>query len=234
MPAVHTMRPVRSNEEPGKFLYLFLAQVLSLVLYPWLNQPGLPILVFRLLGGLAFIAAVYATSDNRLHWMTAAALSIPTAALNVVSAFRPDRRNAVPTLLCTVVFLLFTLITLLKTVLRAERVTRDTIYGALSVYLLMAITWGAAYMLLCTLQPAAIAMDHPRHPNAAMDWSDCVYYSFVTLTTLGYGDVVPMTAQARSLSILEAITGIMYVAVLIAHLVSLNSAGKSPRNLPEA
>jgi len=60
-----------------------------------------------------------------------------------------------------------------------------------------------------------------------------VFYSFVTLTSLGYGDIVPMTAQAWSLSILEAVSGIMYVAVLIARLVGLPSAGKSQVN-PEA
>ena len=108
----------------------------------------------------------------------------------------------------------------------AERVTHDTIYGALSVYLLMAIAWGAAYLLLETVQPGAILLDAARHPNQMMDWSDCVFYSFVTLTSLGYGDIVPMTAQARSLSILEAVSGIMYVAVLIARLVSIHSVVK--------
>src|SRR5207253_9110433 len=63
-----------------------------------------------------------------------------------------------------------------------------------------------------------------------LDWFDCVFYSFVTLTSLGYGDIVPMTAQAWSLSILEAVSGIMYVAVRIARLVGLPSAGKSQAN----
>lgn len=66
-----------------------------------------------------------------------------------------------------------------------------------------------------------------------LDWFDCVFYSFVTLTSLGYGDIVPMTAQAWSLSILEAVSGIMYVAVRIARLVGLPSAGKSQVN-PDA
>jgi hypothetical protein len=109
-------------------------------------------------------------------------------------------------------------------VVRADGVTTDTIYGALSVYLLMALVWGAAYLLLVTLQPGALAMDPSRHPNHKMDWFDCMFYSFVTLTSTGYGDIVPMTAQARSLSILEAVSGIMYVAVLVARLVGLYSA----------
>ena len=136
-------------------------------------------------------------------------------------------------LIFTILFLVFTLISLLRAVVRAERITHDTIYGGLSVYLLMAIAWAAAYLLLVTIQPGAIVMDTARHPNHAMDWFDCVFYSFVTLTSLGYGDIVPMTAQARSLSVLEAVSGIMYVAVLIARLVGLHSALKS-QMIPEA
>lgn len=97
-------------------------------------------------------------------------------------------------LIFTILFLVFTLVSLLRTVVRAERVTHDTIYGALSVYLLMAITLAAAYLLLVTIQPGAIVMDTTRHPNHRMDWFDCVFYSFVTLTSLGYGDIVPITS----------------------------------------
>src|SRR5262249_54498023 len=106
------------------------------------------------------------------------------------------------------------------------RVTSDTIYGAISAYLLMAVTWAAAYLLLVTLQPGGIAMDAARHPGHAMDWFDCVFYSFVTLTSVGYGDIVPISAQARSLSILEAVRGVMFVAVVIARLVGLRAAAK--------
>jgi hypothetical protein len=172
-------------------------------------------------------------SDRRAQWITAVALAIPAGVLNAVFAFRPDPRIAVPTLIFSILFIVFTLVSLLRAVLRAERVTHDTIYGALSVYLLMAIAWGAAYLLLVTIQPGAIVMDAARHSNHTMDWFDCVFYSFVTLTSLGYGDIVPMTSQARSLSVLEAVSGIMYVAVLIARLVSLHSAVKSQTN-PEA
>jgi ion channel len=214
----------------GKFFYLFLCQVLLLVLFPYLEQPGLPLVLFRLLGAAAFVSGVYAVSDRRAQWVAALALAIPAGVLNTIFAFRPDPRIAVPTLIFTILFLVFTLVSLLRAVVGSERVTSDTIYGALSVYLLTAIAWAAAYLLLVTVQPGAIVMDVARHPNHRMDWFDCVFYSFVTLTSLGYGDIVPMSAQARSLSILEAVSGIMYVAVLIARLVGLHAAVKSQMN----
>lgn len=151
------MREIPSVLRQGRFFYLFLCQVLLLVLFPYLEQPGLPLVLFRLLGAAAFVSGVYAVSDKRAQWITALALAIPAGVLNTVFAFRPDRRIAVPLLIFTILFLVFTLVSLLRAVVRAERVTHDTIYGGLSVYLLMAITWAAAYLLLVTIEPLNLA-----------------------------------------------------------------------------
>jgi hypothetical protein len=147
--------------------------------------------------------------------------------LNATSTLHPGSSLAAPSLISALVFLGFTLITLLRAVLRTDTVTLDTIYGALSVYFLMAFVWGIAYLLLETLQPGGLSMDPARHPKHTVDWFDCMFYSFVTLTSLGYGDMVPISAQARSLSILEAVSGIMYVAVLVARLVGLYASKTS-------
>jgi hypothetical protein len=221
-------------QRQGKFFYLLVCQVLLLILFPYLEKPGLPMLLFRLLGAAAFVSGVYAVSEKRVQWITALVLAIPAGILNALVVFHLDPRITIPTMILTILFLVFTLVVLLRAVLRAGQVTSDTIYGALSVYLLMAVTWAAAYLLLVTLQPGAIAMDAVRHPNHSMDWFDCVFYSFVTLTSLGYGDIVPITGQARSLSILEAVSGMMYVAVLIARLVGLHAAAKTAVNTESA
>jgi len=208
------MRPRRDHRKfasrwlGGKFFYLFLFQISFLVLFPYFDLPGLRMIFFRLLGAAAFVSAVYAVSDKRAQWIVALILAIPAAVLNTMVAVRPDARLIVPTLIFTILFLAFTAVSLLRAVLLSTAVTHDTIYGALSVYFLMAITWGVGYLLLTTLQPGAISLDSARHPNHQMDWSDCIFfYSYVTLTTIGYGDMVPITAQARSLSILEAVSG---------------------------
>ena len=219
-----TDRTRRAARQRGRFFYLFLAQVLLLVLFPYLETPGLPTVFFRLLGVAAFLSCVYAVSEKRAQWISALALALPAGLLNTVYVLRPGQRIAVTTLICTLLFLVFVLVSLLRAVLRAARVTPDTIYGAVSVYLLLAVVFGAAYLLLETLQPGAFSMDPSRHANQAMGWSDCLFYSFVTLTTIGYGDIVPMTPQARSLSILEAVSGTLYIAVLISRLVGLHAS----------
>jgi len=217
---------ISKHSKRSKFSYLFATQVSLVVLFPYLAKPGLSTLVFRILSALAFVAAVYAVSDKRVQWIIGLFLAAPTAGLNTWVTFHSGSRTlGVLSLILTLIFLGFTMIVLLRAVLRAETVTRDTIYGALGVYFLMAFVWGIAYMLLETLQPGGLSMDAVRHPNHTIDWFDCIFYSFVTLTSLGYGDMVPISAQCRSLSILEAVSGIMYVAVLVARLVGLYSVG---------
>jgi len=207
----------------GKFFYLFIAQVLLLALFPYLDRPGVPTIIFRSLAVLAFVAGVYAVSERRWHWMTALALAILAIVPYIIVTVRPNTRLMAPALLCALIFLAFTLVILLRAVLRTTEVTHDTIYGSLNVYLLMAMTWGFAYLLLVMLQPTALSIDPLRNSNHSIDWSDCMFYSFVTLTSLG-GGLVPVSPQARSLTILENVSGILYVAVLIARLISAHSA----------
>jgi hypothetical protein len=215
----------------GKFFYLFVAQVLLLALFPYLDRPGISAIVFRSLAVMAFLAGVYAVSERRWQWMTALPLAILAIVPYTIATIRPNTRLMGPALACTLIFLAFTLVSLLRAVLRTTEVTHDTIYGALSVYLLMAMTWGIAYWLLAIFQPAALSIDPLRRPNHSIDWSDCMFYSFVTLTALG-GDMVPVSPQARSLTILETVSGALYVAVLIARLVSIHSAARRSFDKP--
>jgi hypothetical protein len=209
----------------GKLIYLLSAQVLLLVIYPYFDVQGWTLALFRCLAAVTFLSAVYAVSGKPRQWMIALALAIPAATLNVMAALHPDPLKAIPTLVCTILFLAFTLGCLLIAVVRVKTVVKDTIYAAVSVYLMMAGVWALLYLLLYTVQPHAFAVNF-KHVTAVVGWSDFLFYSFVTLTTTGYGDIVPITAQARSLSILEAVAGTMYIAVLVARLVGLYASAR--------
>jgi hypothetical protein len=107
-------------------------------------------------------------------------------------------------------------IVILMLVVRRGPVTRQRIEGAIAVYVLLGLTWAQAYELLALLDPGAFA--GAVGGQTSPSW---VYYSFVTLTTMGYGDITPLNPVARSLAILEALTGQLYLAILVARLVSL-------------
>lgn len=104
----------------------------------------------------------------------------------------------------------------------AGTATFDRILGAITLYILIGVVWSEAYQLISIYDPGAYA-GIPRGDMPA-DRSTWLYFSFVTLTTVGYGDITPVAHAARSLAILEALIGQLYPAIVLARLVSLHSA----------
>lgn len=111
-------------------------------------------------------------------------------------------------------------------VFKSTRITRETIAGAICAYLLIGAMWAHVFSIVENVSPGSFAdnsieADAASGPEPIRDQSDrFTYFSFVTLTTLGYGDVTPLTRPAKNLAALEAIFGQLYLAVLIARLVS--------------
>ena len=127
-------------------------------------------------------------------------------------------------------FLLYTTVTVLLRVFAEETVTIDTLSAALCVYLLMGYIWGSLYGLIYLRAPGAFhlpmgwapAKEHGIATDVPMNLM--TYFSFTTLTTLGYGDVLPISGSARAAVVLEAVLGHFYLAVLVARLVGLHIA----------
>jgi hypothetical protein len=120
--------------------------------------------------------------------------------------------------LSSILFFGFLVGLLIRYIIGAEQVTADILYGSVCVYLLIGIVYSMVYRFIDTVDPAAFAVSVDTAPAGAGDFT---YFSFVTLTTLGYGDIQPVSGYARTFAFLEAITGTLYVAILISRLVSL-------------
>ena len=99
---------------------------------------------------------------------------------------------------------------------RIMRVNEDVLYGAVCIYMLIGGTFSMVFALIEGLLPGSF---HTASTGQLLTWHDFVYYSYATLTTLGYGDIVPASNHARAFAVLEAILGVMYLAVIISRLV---------------
>jgi hypothetical protein len=121
----------------------------------------------------------------------------------------------------TLVFLVFTTVIILSDVLSGEEVTADNLYGGICVYLLIGFTWTILYWMTEILYPGSFLIGGSLSSKNNLSAQSLIYYSYVTLTTLGYGDNTPNSPYARSLSILGAIFGVLYVAVFISRLIGL-------------
>lgn len=135
--------------------------------------------------------------------------------------------EAVASHLAAILLNLIVITAILTEVLRTEYVTLDTVVGAASVYLLIGLLWGALYALLELWSPGALRYPPNFQPTGPapllplMRDTIILYYSFETLTTIGYGDVTPATPPARFFSVCEALVGQLYLAVLVARFVGL-------------
>jgi hypothetical protein len=121
----------------------------------------------------------------------------------------------------------FVVVNLLRFVLRAPSVNLEVLCASISAYLMLGLIWTIAYWLVAQVTPTAFAFNTTTGTKETMEGFDAFYFSFITLSTVGYGDITPVSKVARMLAATEAMTGLLYVAILIARLVGLYSTPKS-------
>jgi len=211
----------------GHFFALLVCLLVFLVSYPylWSWNWGQKLLIVLLLGIL--FAGVISMREIKWVYYTGVLIGSPVFILNVIRIFRQETPfMEFLTLIFIIPFFAYVTLCTLYRVLTGDKVTLDKLLGAAAVYLLMGLTWSVTYTVLEIIQPGNFFIPVTSISDS-MIWLDFIYYSFTTLTTLGYGEVHPITHQARSLSILEAVTGVLYVAFLVARLVSMYQIERS-------
>ena len=231
-----------------RFVILLCALTLLLISTPFVHllgprqQPILTRFVVTMLFAGLLLSAVFAVSSSRLTSIIAVSLAAPAIILGVLTLLVKQDWIDVATHLLDILFLGYTVVVILGSVFSSSRVTIDTISAALCVYLLLGVLWSIVFSLLETIDHDSFAYTIAEDGNfgsgdyetGAMRFGAegtvfALYYSFVTITTLGYGDVVPISPAARMFAAIEAIMGQLYLAVLVARLVGLHISHSSNR-----
>ena len=127
-------------------------------------------------------------------------------------------------------FLLTMTIACLNYTLHDERITVTTLFGSLCAYLFVGLTWAYAYLFIDVIDPQSFGLLEDI-VNFDDKLEQFIYYSFVTLTTLGFGDVSPLTSYAMTVTYLQAIFGQLYLVILVSRLVGMYM-GKVPAEKP--
>jgi voltage-gated potassium channel len=166
-----------------------------------------------------FIAIIYAVSHKKHHILIALLLALPMLGSIWSKHFVELSAVLVVGALCGAAFFVFAIIQILIFIYSQKEVTRDLIVGAAIVYLLMALAWAFIYGAVESLHPGSFSIPEIQGITTSRHF---LYYSFVTITTLGYGDITPVTSLARSLCILEAVIGQLYLVVQVAWLVGVH------------
>ena len=202
-----------------RFLSLLIFIIAMIIIGPLFEEfVGLSILI-DILWTAIFISAIYAISQKKHHILIAVLLALPMLGAIWTKYFVQHKALAVVGSLCGAAFFLLAIIQMLIFIYNHKEVTRDLIIGAAVVYLFMALMWAFIFVVVETLHPGSFNLPEGQDIVATRQF---VYYSFVTLTTLGYGDITPITPLARSLCILEAVIGQLYLVVQVAWLVGVH------------
>lgn len=210
----------------NNFSYLFLALLVFLIGIPVaydLNLMTIPVL--RLIGISSLLAiGIWSLLGAGRLFAAGMILVVIGILLNVVFSLTGNALVQIASLIALFAFLLLATINALRLVAVGNEINSNRIVGAVCIYLLFGVMWSIAYALLEFSEPGSFK---GMSELALSTWnSDWIYYSFVTLTTLGYGDITPVSQTARVLTYSEAITGQFYLAVLVAGLVSAYISAK--------
>jgi len=208
---------LRLRDKYGRFLVLLFALVAYLMVYPFLEDSESQAILILLTLGIP-VAGVYAVSASRRNLIIASILALPL----VADYFTRDVEwPLILSMGFPMLLYAFVLATVVKQVLGSKQITLDTLFGSAAGYLLMGLTWATAYSWLERVSPGSFTINPANDLGATgVQWFDAVHFSYVTLTTLGYGEITPVGSLARSLSSLEAAAGVFYMAFLVARLVS--------------
>jgi voltage-gated potassium channel len=160
-------------------------------------------------------------AQRRRRSIIAWTLGVPAIAERFAVTFAPSHLLYLAG--STLWLLLFAFITWneLRAVLRQKEITREVISMSISVYLLLGLTWGLSYIVLHDLQPNAFSFGSAGPTSEQQVIPVLIYFSLTTLSTIGFGDITPVTLQARYAAVAEGITGQFYLAILVARLVGI-------------
>ena len=202
-----------------RFLGLLIFIVAMIIIGPLFEEFVQVRIIMDILWSAIFVSAIYAVSQKKHHILIAVLLALPMLGSIWTKYFVQHKALMVVGSLCGAAFFLFAIIQMLIFIYSHKEVTRDLIIGAAVVYLFMALMWTFIFVVVETLHPGSFNLPEGVDIAATRQF---VYYSFVTLTTLGYGDITPITSLARSLCILEAVIGQLYLVVQVAWLVGVH------------
>ncbi len=197
-------------------MFNFMASlIVLLILSAVLEGTKYGYLILNIASTIVFISGVYAAGRNKRSVVILILLGLPWFLSEWVFTESSE------TIFASVLFFLYITGTIINHILHSEKVSTDTLYGAVCVYLLLGLLWASIYSFLEHLSPGIIFVTNNSDVIGTLTANELIYYSYTTLTTLGYGDVTSFTPEGRIISVLEAIVGQLFLAFLVARLIAI-------------
>lgn len=209
--------------------HFLIALLLLLATLPFVDDLPYAELIEVVLITLMLLSALLAVGGRRRTFSTAVVLVAFAVAGKWFDHLRPDLIPRAVTSGASLVFVAFVIAHLIRFIVRAPQVNSEVLCAGVATYLMLAILWSFAYTLVAQLAPDSFRFTIESDADHNMAGFHSLYFSFSTLTTVDFGDIIPVSRVARTLAMAEAVTGVFYLAVMVARLVSLYSRnGRAP------
>jgi hypothetical protein len=208
----------------ARFLILLILILSLLVLTPFLDEVVQTRILMDVFLTAIFIFIIYSIRLKRSQAIIAFVLVLPLIVATWSTYFVEIKTLSLLTRIFGVLFFAYAAINILRIVAKSEEVTRETIFAAIVAYLLIALMWAFLYMILERVSPGSFSFPEKGFRGESMRFE---YFSFITITTLGYGDITPVTDKATALALIEAVVGQIYLVVLVAWLVGMHVSQRS-------
>jgi hypothetical protein len=203
----------------GPCTFVLLALIGLILLYPYL-EGGLPgRIILGVLYTMVLLGGAYAMGQSRRLLILGFGLALLGVALQWITLLVQSVTMLRLAAIAYAVFLALMIGEVLRYILKRGPVTADKLHGALAGYIMIAFLWAFFFTLTESFNPGSFAPEHVMRGDSA--FFRLLFFSFTTLTTTGFGDITPVTDQARSLVIIEEFAGVFFVGVLIARLAGL-------------
>lgn len=222
---------MKNSGDPRRHLWLLILLLVIFIFSPFVLPYYYGPLTLNIVAVAVLLSASYAVSNRRLFLIIGLSLSTLTIILTYWLAAVPTHWLIIGAHGSIVVLLGFFAVTILGYVLRSGKVTSDTIYGAICAYLLFGYGFAFLYSVIEEVQPGSFtSLISTPTDDLVSRVMQMRYFSFVTLASVGYGDIVPHTQMARTAALLEAMLGQFYLVALIGRLVGLHIAHGNSRS----
>ena len=193
--------------------------MLLTALYPFLDKTESGMILLQALNSCLLILIIYTLAIRRTAYYLALVLVIPALILGWANMILSIPLLEIISGISLITVYALTVLILIRDLFSKDVITEDTVYGAICTYLLFGHMWGTAYYTISNLDPSAFFFDMTLYPDGTLQQFDLLYFSFITLTTTGYGDIVPTIGLVKMLAIFETVIGTIFIAVFMARLV---------------
>lgn len=210
-------------QQNNRFLVLLISLVFFFSLYPIVENHLIATLILNLFFMLIILSGILAISDTSRPLITSISLALLAVVFRWLHYFYKLDLWFILEHVTNLLFWTYIAVRILKYIFHQRIITAELIHAALAVYFIFGLAWASIYQVLEISNSDSFSMSNTEVPAQAFIFQ-MWYFSMVTLTTLGYGDIAPVTMPARVFVVLEAIMGQFYLAVLIANLIGRHIA----------